>query len=249
MSDPLETRPEILKLASVLGSSPERLAYLDKVPAEDIRKLREQVTDVLFTANEASLKRLAAASRLLPVSLVAMIGQRAFGPVLAARITGLLDPARAVELGETMPTSFLADVSVELDPRRARAVIGGMPPERTAEVTRELARRGEFVTMGRFVGHLSPQALAAAVGVLGDGDLLRTAFVMEEKQRAPDLVGLLGEDRLQGLVEAARAEGLWDEIVDLVRHLEPEQRAAMAQRARETGFYDSLGPLGKALSA
>src|SRR5947209_6767211 len=155
MSDVADARPEILKLAKLLGTSPERLSYLEKVPAQDIRKLREQVTDLLFTANEATLRRLAAASRLLPVSLVAMIGQRAFGPVLAARITGLLDPSRALEMADTMPISFLADVAGE--------------------------------------------------------------------------------------------EDLWEEITDLVRHLRPEQRAALAQRARETGFYDRLGPVAEAL--
>ncbi len=242
-------RAEVLKLARLLDVKPERLAYLEPVPPDDIRVLRERVTDLLFTANEPTFKRLAAASRLLPVSLVAMIGRQAFGPVLAARITGLLDPPRAVEMAETMPTSFLADVAAELDPRRARAVIAGIPARRGEEITRELARRHEYVTMGRFVGQLRPEALEAAIGVLSDGDLLRTAFVMEEKQRLDELVELIGEDRLERLVEAARAEELWNEIVDLVSHLSRERRAALAQRARETGFFEKLGPLAEALTA
>ena len=249
MNEPLQTRAEILKLARLLDSPPERLAYLEKVPAQDIRRLREQVTDLLFTANEMTFKRLAAASRLLPVSLVALIGRQAFGPVLAARITGLLDPHRAIEMADTMPIEFLADVAIEIDPRRATAVIAGMPSARTEEVTRELVRRGEFVTMGRFVGHLRTEALQAAVGVMGEADLLRTAFVMEEKERLDDLVELMGEDRLEKLVQAAREEDLWDELIDLVGHLRPERRAALAQRARETGFYEQLGPLTDALSA
>lgn len=249
VSETLRQRAEILKLARLLDCAPERLSYLEQAPPGEIRILREQVTDLLFTAHEATFKRLAAASRLLPVSLVAIMGRQAFGPVLAARITGLLDPARAIEMAQTMPISFLADVAAEIDPRRATAVISGMPPARMEDVTRELARRHEYVTMGRFVGHLSPEALQAAVGVMGNGDLLRTAFVMEEKERLDDLVELMGEDRLKHLVEAAGEENLWDELTDLAGHLSQQRRAALAHRARETGFYEKLGPLAAVLSA
>ncbi len=102
----------------------------------------------------ATLSRLAAASKLLPVGLVATLGERAFGPVLSARITGLLDPGRAVEVAQRLPVDFLADIAVDLDPRRASAVIARIPPQQIGEVTRELVRRHESVTMGRFVGHL-----------------------------------------------------------------------------------------------
>jgi hypothetical protein len=248
--DPLlEAQSEIRMLARPLGCSPERLSYLEAVPPEEIRALREQVIEMLFSANETTFKRLASASRLLPVPLVALIGERAFTPVLAARITGLLDPSRAVEMAERMPIDYLASVAVHLDPRRAQHVIAEIPPKRVAAITRELADRGEFVTMGRFVGQLRAETLEAAVEVLDEAELLRAAFVMEEKERLNDLVGAMEEDRLEKLVEAARAENLWDEIIDLVQHLGPERRSALAQRARETGFFESLGPLVEALSA
>jgi hypothetical protein len=244
----LAVEAEIRKLAGPLGCPPERLSYLEAVAPEDIRALRDQVVEMLFSASDATFRRLAAASRLLPVPLVALIGERAFTPVLAARITGLLDPGRAVEMAERMPTPYLAEVAVHLDPRRAQDVIAWIPPERVAAITRELADRGEFVTMGQFVAHLHADTLEAAVGVMSEAELLRTAFVMEEKDRLDDLVGVMEEERLEKLVEAARAEELWDEIVDLVEHLRPERRTALAERARETGFYDQLGPLAAALS-
>ena len=152
MTRRLAVRAEIIKLARLLRVDPSELGYLDQVPEEAVRELREQVTDALFAANSAALSRLAAASKLLPIRVVATIGQRAFGPILAARITALLDPGRAVEMAETMPIAFLADIAVELDPRRASAVIARIPPAQIAAVTKELVARGEYVTMGRFVG-------------------------------------------------------------------------------------------------
>lgn len=231
MNQALEARAEILKLARLLGADPSRLTYLEATPPTEIRTLREAVTDMLYDANDATLSRLVSASRLLPVALVALIGERAFGPMLAARLAGRLDPTRAVETASRLPTPFLAEVAVELDPRRAEKVISQMPPERIVEITRELARRGEFVAMGRFVGYLPTTTLAAAVGALSDADLLRAAFVMEQKDRLDELVGALGDSRVGRIIDAALAQELWVEVIDLLGHLSLERRAALVASA------------------
>lgn len=259
MTEALASRAEVLKLARLLGCPPARLSYLERVAPEDIRRLRELVTDMLFTAHDAMLSRLAAASRLLPVGLVALIGERAFGPVLAARIAGRLEPGRAVEVAARLPTSFLADVAVELDPRRALEVIVGIPPEQIAEITQELARRGEFVAMGRYVGYLPLNTLTAALQTLSDSELLRSAFVMEEKEHLDHLAEALGPDRLGRIVDAAQREGLWIEALDLLGHLRADRQAALVKVARErldreqrtevlelaraVGLLERLGPL------
>jgi hypothetical protein len=186
---------EILKLSRLVQRNPDELAYLQQVPLEDLRTLRDRVTESLFTQHEPVLRRLAAASRVLPVSLVASLTQSTFGPVLAARIAGLLDPERADEVGANLPTGFVADIAIELDPRRASAVIARIPAERIRQITRELARRQEYVTMGRFVGHLDDEALAAAINELNDEELLETYEVMEDP---PDL------DRLARLTDSER---------------------------------------------
>lgn len=175
-----ETRAEVLKLARLLHRDPGELAYLEQVPPRDLRALRDQITDHLFTAQEGALRRLVAASKLLPVGLVASLGQNTFGPMLSARIAGLLDPGRAVEIAERMPPEFLAEVAIELDPRRASAVIAGIPADQIGAITAELARRQEYVTMGRFVGHLGDEALGSALAELDDNALSQTAFVLED---------------------------------------------------------------------
>jgi len=228
VSEALEARAEILKLARVLGREAGDLEYLERVPAADIRALRDQVTDVLFTAHGQALGRLAAASKLLPVGLVATIGERAFGPVLSARMTGLLEPSRAVEMASKLPVAFLADVAVDLDPRRASDVISQIPAHQIAEITRELIRREEHVTMGRFVGHLRPEAISAAVGEMDDGSLLRVAFVLESKESLEGLVGLLPPERLDGIIAVAASADMWPEVLDLLSHLSEQSRRRFA---------------------
>ncbi|MGE5617472.1 MAG: hypothetical protein ACM3UX_00895, partial [Candidatus Woesearchaeota archaeon] len=75
MAEQRAVQAEILKLARLLQREPDRLAYLQQVPFDDLCILRERVTECLFTQHEAALRRLAAASRLLPVSLVASLAQ------------------------------------------------------------------------------------------------------------------------------------------------------------------------------
>jgi hypothetical protein len=242
MTRPLAVRAEILKLARLLGVEPSDLEYLDQVPPEAIGELRDQATDALFAAHSGALGRMAAASKLLPVRVVATIGERAFGPLLAARITGMLDPGRAVEMAATMPVDFLADIAVELDPRRASAVIAQIPPDQIAAVTAELLRRREYVTMGRFVGHLGDKAVRAALGKMDDADLLQVAFVLESKDRLDHLIAMLPARRRDALVDVAAREGLWPEALDLLSHLSDERCAELAENAarREDAVLDSL---------
>ncbi|HEY1593436.1 MAG TPA: hypothetical protein VGF81_16680 [Solirubrobacteraceae bacterium] len=246
-SQELRSRAEVAKLARLLGRDPGELEYLEQVAPDDLATLREQTTEMLFAAHDATFKRLATSSKLLPTGLVSMLAQHAFGPVLSARIAGLLDPRRAVDIAAKLPVDFLADIAVELDPRRASDVIAGMPPEHVLKVTRVLVARGEYVTMGRFVGHLGDGARDAAITDLDDATLLRTAFVLEDRDRIDALAELVGEDRIASLAEVAEREQLWPEALDLLTNLDhkrvadglgrmdPEDRELVELRAREQG--------------
>jgi hypothetical protein len=73
--------------------------------------------------------------------------------------------------------------------QRASEVIAGIPGARISEITSELAQRQEYVTMGRFVGHLSEEALDAALRALDDEALVRTVFVTEDRLPFDELAG------------------------------------------------------------
>lgn len=223
-TDALQTRAEILKLARMLEREPAEFAYLEAVPLADLCALRDHVTDVLWNANSSTLNRLATASKLLPTGLTATISERSFGPLLSARMAGRLEPEAAVSVASRLPIPFLADLAVELDPRRASAVISLIAPAQIAAITGELARRGEHVTMGRFVGHMGDPAMAAALGAMDDATLLQVAFVLEDKDRLDHMLGLLAPPRVTSLLTSAEPEGLWLEALDLLGHVSAERR-------------------------
>lgn len=228
----------MLKLARLLRCEPERFSYLEQVPAPEVRQLREQVTEMLFGDHDRTLSKLGAAAKVLPVALAAAITERAFGPILTARMAGYVEPKRAVDIAARLPTPFLADVACEIDPRRTSEVISGIPPARIAALTRVLADRREFVTMGRGVSQLSEEALRAAVGVLDDEEILRSAFVMEDKQRLPELAELLDHDRTIRMIDVAQESGLEEEALDLLDHLDDGRRTEVIEALRERDDVD-----------
>lgn len=227
MNAELESTAEVVKLARLLEVEPASLQYLEKVPPGDLRALREQATDVLFDADLGALQTMAAASRVIPLPLLAKIAEGVFGPLLCARIAGLMDPPRAVEVATRLEPPFLAKVAASLDPRRATDVIARMPVEHTVAVAEQLLGDGEYVTMGRVVGHLTTEALRASVAVLDEASLLRVAFVLEGKERLPEVLGMLPRERLRIMIEGGARDGMWPEVLDLLANVSD----AYAQRA------------------
>ena len=192
----------------------------------------------------------------MPSALVAAIAQKAFSPLLAARTATAIDPAKAVDVARRLDPGFLADVAVELDPRRVAGIIAEVPEALSVPVARELARRGEHVTMGRFLAFVPDGSLAASMAALDDETLLRTAFVLEHKHRLDHTLGLLPPGRLRALLRCAHELDLWPEAVDLVGHLSSERLDTVATDLAALGpevvdgFLDAVAaPAGPGLAS
>ena len=220
----------------MLGRDPEQLAYLEQLPLADLRELRERVTEVLWSARRQhpeppGRRQQAAAGR----------GQR------GDQRAGLRAPAVGAagrhcssrRAPSTSPPSsrppFLADVAVELDPRRASR--GDRPHPAATRSPRSRAsssQREEYVTMGRFVGHLSDEAVAAALGETDDRSLLRVAFVLEEKE-SPRATwsGCCPSRGWPRSSQTAADDELWLEALDLLEHLSDGRRSAIVAAALE----------------
>ena len=240
MTQALDAQVEITKLARLLGTDPEELDYLRGAQADDIRRLRDQVTDVLFDGDRARLGGFAAGSRVVPAAFAATVAERALGPVLCARLTALIEPDKAVEVAKRLPAPFLAEVAVEMDPRRAKDVIAHVPADLIEAVAGELGRRGETVTMGRFVAFLRDPSLRAAMRGMDDSTLLQTAFVMEGKERLDHIISLLPAKRLRSLVVSANEREMWPETLDLLTSVSAERRATLVELAVDEELDEML---------
>jgi hypothetical protein len=201
MNDTLLRDAERLKLARVLGVEPGALAFLDGADTAALRALREASTEYLFHQHHGLFQKIAASGRLVPAVITAKLSESVFGPMISARVAGLLPPERAVEVATRLPAEFLADLSLELDPASAPEVVRRMPITIVVSVAKVLCRRREYITMARFVDNLAETAIRAVVTqALDDEALARTGFYVESEPHLNQVVGLLPPERLQGTV-------------------------------------------------
>lgn len=259
----LDSRAELLKLARLLDKPAHQLSFLEQVDPDELRALREQVTTVLFDAHLGVLQRMANASKLLPPPVLAQIAERVFGPLLCARMAGVVEVSRGVDVAKRLSPTFLADVATELDPRRAGEIITRIPTDLVRSVAHELAAREDWIAIGRFVGSLPDEAMRDGLSEIDDAALLQVAFLLDDKDDVDGVVTLLSRQRIDGIVRRAAETEQWLTAFDLFTHLgeansarltaafgelDPQLRARAGQLAREFGVYDQLGSLARALS-
>jgi hypothetical protein len=202
----LLTRAELAKLSRVLGAPDPAVQFLAGRGHLELRQLEDRVSNALFDEHRAAFQRLADASRLLPASLVAKMSELVFGPMLSARVSGLMPPDRAIEVAQKLHTKFLAEVTVQLDPRSASELLARMPTKIVVAVAAVLLQRREYVTMGRFVDELPEAAIRAVLDSLeDDGALVRVAGYVSRRERLMELIEMIPPDRLRRMVAAVAA--------------------------------------------
>lgn len=258
MSEQLAVQAEIEKLSRLFDVPTDELSYATALPSATIHALGQAVSDTLFDAGRDKLQRIAAASKLVPSAMTAAFAQRYFGPLLCARVAVLVEPDRAADLARRLPTRFLADVSLHLDPRRAANIIAKIGDDQVVEVARDLIARAEFITMGRFVGYVSLPAILRAIDATTPAELLRIAFFVEETDRFDAVVDALPDGRIGDLISAAAGDALWAEALTLIDAISAPQRervaniaarqndevlTSMARTAHERDLYDVVLPL------
>lgn len=224
---------EILRIARLLRKDPKELGFLQAVDDRDLLLFREQATEALFDAHTGMLKRMAAGAKLLPAAALAKIAEAVFGPLLCARIAGLIEPSKAVETAKRLSPDFLADVAAELDPRRSERIISSIPVDTVCTVAVELADREDWLTLGRFVGHLSDEPLRAALDALDDSSVLRAAFAVEDRSAIASVIDLISSERRGALLRTATESDLWPMLLGIGGELRDDQRTELAELAAE----------------
>lgn len=224
-STSLASRTEVRKLARVLGTEPEALEGMDEATPEDLRTLREALSDELLEQERRAFERIVTLADKLPAAVSASLAPRVLGAPLAARTAALLPAAKATDLAGRLPATFLAEIAKVVDARHIEHVIGELTPQTIAEVAAELQRQEEWLVMGGLVSQVSPASLAAAVGVLTDEGLLRTGALLEDPDRLGEVVDGLDDARILAITELAAREQAWVELVGLGLLVPEAQRA------------------------
>jgi ubiquinone biosynthesis protein UbiJ len=261
----LAIQSELDKLGATLELEPDAIEFLREIPAEQLRSLRVAIYELLFQQDREVVERLTAIARWLPARVAQTLAQRT-GPLMTARVAAEMPSRRAAEVIRRTSTDYLADVAVHLDPRRTRDLIRTLSVEQVVAVALELVRRGDFMTISRFVDFFGDDAVQAVVDAIEDeGALLRIAFYMGSKNRVDHLFRRLPTERRQALILQMEKEAgdllpaflsllihvsyaLKRELGDLAAAQEESVLEGYVRAAHQQGLWPDMLPVVSAMS-
>jgi len=211
--------PQIGRIARLLHLDPTEIQGLDGVPNEDLRILHDQISKSLFGDAQEQFARIAALAKVIPGPLAGVLAEKFVPPVIAARISELLDPSRARDLIGRVSVKYLAEIALALDPVRSKPVVQKLPPEPIGRVAKELFGRQEYATMAEFVGTVTVDALVAALDVATPHDLLAVVPLLEWNDNLDIVIGDLPHRQVTEIATSLTAV----ELADLAMALDPSR--------------------------
>jgi hypothetical protein len=229
---------EQIKLARLLNTETENLAFLNTLSSDDLHDLRMACATHLLHRQRAQFKRVATASKLLPTVLLALIAERTLGPLLCARIAGEIDTRRAIDIALHLSPEFMAAAAIHMDTERARELTAALPITSVITIAQAMVKEKEFITLGDLVGTLPLYIIEAVVRNLQDGEsLLRIAFFIENPERLNEIMAVLPTELLQKTIQAAADErtDLWPHALALMSVVAPAWQVRLANMACEGG--------------
>lgn len=237
-----DTEAELIKLARLLHVEATEIEFLGKTAPLELRQLRQAMNHSLFNEGRKVFRNMAKATKILPHKILVKIA-KVYGPLLCARISGEMEPDRAISLAISLESDFLADVSMELDPERSRDIIRGIPAKQVIEVAHILLQREEHITMARFVDALEDEVLSRTMdSITDDAAMLHIGFFVEDKAHLNKTIVHLSDERLASMVQVCEAQDLWPEILSLMEHMDEPTRMRLANVAgqQEERIHRSL---------
>ncbi|MFL6060829.1 MAG: hypothetical protein ACJ72E_06340 [Marmoricola sp.] len=210
---------QIGRIARLLDVEPSEVHGLDGVPNADLRELHDQISSLLFADSQRRFARIAALSRTIPGPLAGVLAEKFLPPVMAARVSEVLDPSRARDLIGRVSVPYLCEIALALDPVRSKPVVQKLPPEPIGKVAKALFARGEYAAMAEFVGTVTVEALYAAFEVATPQDLLKVVPMLEWNENLDVVVAGLPHHKVTEIATSLTP----DELADLALALDPSR--------------------------
>jgi len=211
--------PQIGRIARLLRLDPAEIQGLESIPDADLRILHDQISRTLFAEGQRRFARVAGLAKTVPGPLAGVLAVKFLPPVMAARVSENLDPAKARDLIGRVPISYLAEIALALDPVRSRPVVQKLPPEPIGKVAKELFGRGEYATMAEFVGTVTVEALFAAFEVATARDLLAVVPLLEWNDNLDTVIAALPHRKVTEIATTLTPT----ELADLALALDPSR--------------------------
>lgn len=233
MSD-FRQQAELTKLARLSRCTPDSLEFLSALEITTLRKIRESVARLVVDKHRTFFSRVAAASKLLPMPLLAMIGERSLGPLLCARVAGEMPIPRAIEIARHFKPPFMAKTALYMETQKICEMTAALPLASVIAVTHELIAMREFIILGDLVDQLPLDLVSKVLATIHNGEaLLRSAFYVENPARLVAMLDVLSDSTLRSLIRTAADEklDLWPHALALMSVVPPAWQEKLVNMA------------------
>lgn len=225
----IELDSALAKLARILDVDPAEVEFLTGLSVEALRDLRWEISDTLNAADAKRLNGVMAASKLVPTGLAASIGEKWFGPLLCARLVGLVEPKRGGQYAKHLSIDYMADITARTDPRCVGDLIHELDLQTMQQVATTLIERGDHLTLSHFIGHLPADVVTVILEAIDDNAVIvRIARHVEDLAHLDPVVALLPDERIVDLVHAVDVADLWVDGLHLFSQLGDTQITRIA---------------------
>lgn len=255
----MDRNTELRRLAQALHKSTDDLAYLDKLDAVALQKLRTNFQNSLLNKFGPVFEKIAGAGKLAPDSVSATLCTKVFGPAITANMSYFTPLKKSISLAEHFDSDFMAEVAREQIPERAKEMLAGLPVALLQKVTLKLVHEGDFHVLGGFMDFIPEEKAAEIMQVIDDpAASLHISTFAQAKDRVAKLATMLTDEHLIELIAAAFAqEELMIEVgmitsemntkaqermAKLTDQVNPAFRAQAKAKAEELGYADLLEP-------
>lgn len=226
------------RLAHLLGVPEDRLGFLRELDASALATLHGASRALLRASHRPLYRRLARASRLLPVSLAAWIAEHAMDPLLCGRIADEMSVTATAALCQHLSAAYMAAVCPHMDVDSLAGLTRLLPREQLREVCHHLLERGDYIVVGALVDALPEDIVQRMAQTFTTPEtILRVSLFMEQPGRIEYLLSLLAPDDLPRLASLAAQPqpGLLPEALSLLHRVSPTWRRRLADAAIADG--------------
>lgn len=263
----LITQAELIKLAQLMDVSVAEIKFLEQLSPEALNHFRLALMERMMDQKLRVVQRLAVWVYWMPTWLTVLVARLWLSPALIARLASNLPAWRVHKIAKHFPAHLMALVAKHLDPRAARELVQLLDIEQLVAISKALLKDHDYVTMGRFVGMLSDDAIRAVSAVIKDeSELLEIAFHIESTERMDHLVHVLPEERIHRalmLICDPTKRMVWPKLLALMSSVGYELKRqlgdlavkqgeqvidALIQATQQDGLWEDMLPVVAGLS-
>lgn len=179
-----QPRPEVRRIAHLLGVPPERVAYLDSVPDEELRSFGKAVNDLVVELARVGSVGVGRLAKVIPVSTAAKVAEKVGSPLMVARLAYFNDPQWASKMAEKLSPELIASAVTLLDAETTAQLLDDLSEKLQFTVLDILVQREEWVVLGELFGALPEERVRSWSGRIGGVELDEIRMMVPAHRRA-----------------------------------------------------------------